>query len=61
MRLQGLHLAHTVYTNSKTYSWEEGVVWVYNVYNIDIFNEGKLCYQKYQFMKVNKMLSLGTI
>lgn len=61
MRLQGLPLAHTVYTNSKTYSWEEVVVWVYNVYDIDIFNEGKLCYQKYQFMKVNNKLSLGTI
>ena len=52
-RRQGLHLAHTVYTNSRRYSQEEAVVGKYDIHNVYVLNEGKLCHQKYQFMKVN--------
>lgn len=52
---------HTVCTTARRYSWEEVVVWMYNIYNIYVFNEGDLCHPKYPFMKVNKRLSLVTI
>lgn len=50
---------HTVCTTARRYSWEEVVVWVYNIYNIYVFNEGDLCHPKYPFMKVKQEAIFG--